>query len=116
MPLRVWPRVPVSVQKCLPLLTSGDVSGQRPGVIATRIFAWLALPCRSTASRNAEILILRHEVAVLHRQVTSPKPNRPGRDLLEFAVSSPTCSPGAGHSQHVFEVALASRCNNPPPP
>lgn len=51
-------------------------------LFATRIFAWLALLCRSTASKNAEILILRHEVAVLRRQVTATKPSWPDRALL----------------------------------
>lgn len=51
-------------------------------LLATRIFAWLALLCRSTAAKNAEILILRHEVAVLRRQTPAPKPNWPDRALL----------------------------------
>jgi hypothetical protein len=51
-------------------------------LFATRIFAWLALLCRSTAAKNAEILILRHEVAVLRRQVTAPKSGWPDRALL----------------------------------
>lgn len=51
-------------------------------LLATRIFAWLALLCRSTAAKNAEILILRHEVTVLRRQVTAPKPHWSDRALL----------------------------------
>ena len=51
-------------------------------LLATRIFAWLALLCRSTAAKNAEILILRHEVAVLRRQAAAPKPSWPDRALL----------------------------------
>ena len=35
---------------------------------ATRIFAWLVLFCRSSAAKEVEILILRHEVAILRRQ------------------------------------------------
>jgi hypothetical protein len=31
------------------------------------LLSWLALSARSGASKNAEILILRHEVAVLRR-------------------------------------------------
>ncbi|MEV0052633.1 hypothetical protein AB0H34_19280 [Saccharopolyspora shandongensis] len=50
-------------------------------LLATRTFVWLALLCRSTAAKNAEILILRHEVTVLHRQVTTPKPAWPDRAL-----------------------------------
>jgi putative transposase len=46
-------------------------------LLATRIFAWLALLCQSSAAMNAEILILRHEVAVLRRRVTTPKSGWP---------------------------------------
>ncbi|MBO3682548.1 integrase [Streptomyces sp. NEAU-YJ-81] len=51
-------------------------------LIAIQIFACLFLMTRSSATKNAEILILRHELAVLRRQVTSPKPGRPDRALL----------------------------------
>ncbi|MDW6064319.1 hypothetical protein SAZ11_48275 [Streptomyces sp. FXJ1.4098] len=47
-----------------------------------RIFAWLFLMPRSAAAKNAEILILRHELAVLRRQITAPKPGWPDRALL----------------------------------
>ena len=43
-------------------------------LIATGIFAWLVLLARSSASKDAEILILRHEVAVLRLQITTPRP------------------------------------------
>jgi hypothetical protein len=51
-------------------------------LIATRIFAWLVLLSRSSAAKDAEILILRHEVAVLRRQGTAPRPTWPDRALL----------------------------------
>ncbi|MFF2148718.1 helix-turn-helix domain-containing protein [Kitasatospora sp. NPDC058190] len=51
-------------------------------LLATRVFAWLALLCRSTAAKNAEILILRHEVTVLRRQVAVPRPGWSDRALL----------------------------------
>jgi putative transposase len=51
-------------------------------LIVTRIFAWLFLMTRSSGAKNAEILILRHELAVLRRQVTTPKPGWPNRALL----------------------------------
>ena len=41
----------------------------------SRAFAWLALLARSDASKDLEILVLRHEIAVLRRQVASPKPD-----------------------------------------
>ena len=51
-------------------------------LFTTRIFAWLALLCRSSATKDAELLILRHEVAVLRRQVATPKPTWPDRAVL----------------------------------
>jgi putative transposase len=37
-----------------------------------RVFGWLALLARSDRAEDAEILILRHQVAVLQRQVKTP--------------------------------------------
>jgi putative transposase len=38
-----------------------------------RVFGWLALLARSDGAKDAEILILRHQVAVLQRQVKTPR-------------------------------------------
>jgi hypothetical protein len=40
---------------------------------ALRVFGWLALLARSDHAKDAEILILRHQVAVLQRQVKTPR-------------------------------------------
>jgi hypothetical protein len=48
----------------------------------SRAFAWLALLARSDASKDLEILVLRHEIAVLRRQLTHPKPDWADRGLL----------------------------------
>ncbi|WP_329433059.1 integrase core domain-containing protein [Streptomyces sp. NBC_01280] len=38
-----------------------------------KVLGWMALLVRSEASKNAEILVLRHQLAVLRRQVARPK-------------------------------------------
>jgi len=42
-------------------------------LIFRQLMAWLGLLARSSQSKNAEILVLRHEVAVLRRQVSRPR-------------------------------------------
>jgi putative transposase len=42
-------------------------------LIFCQFVAWLGLLARSSGSKNAEILVLRHEVAVLRRQVSRPR-------------------------------------------
>ena len=40
-----------------------------------KVIGWLALSARSSAAKDAELLMLRHQVAVLRRQVTRPSWN-----------------------------------------
>jgi hypothetical protein len=47
-----------------------------------RLFGWLALLARSDTSKDVEILILRHEVAVLRRRVTRTKPDWADRAVI----------------------------------
>jgi hypothetical protein len=44
-------------------------------LIMVRVFGWLVLLARSQASKDAEIMVLRHEVAVLRRQAARPAPD-----------------------------------------
>jgi putative transposase len=47
-----------------------------------RVFGWLVLLGRSQASKNAEIMVLRHELMVLRRQVAQPGPDWADRAIL----------------------------------
>jgi putative transposase len=51
-------------------------------LIMIRVFSWLLLLSRSQASKDAEIMVLRHEVTVLRRQVTRPKLDWADRAVL----------------------------------
>jgi putative transposase len=51
-------------------------------LIMVRVFGWLLLLSRGQASKDAEIMVLRHEVTVLRRQVARPKPDWADRAIL----------------------------------
>ncbi len=51
-------------------------------LIMVRVFDWLLLPSRGQASKDAEIMVLRHEVTMLQRQVARPKPDCADRPIL----------------------------------
>jgi hypothetical protein len=78
-------------------------------LILIGLLNWLALLGRATSSKNIELLVLRHEVAVLRR--TNPKPRLDWADRAVFAAlirrlpAVPARTP-PGHSGH--GPALAS--------
>jgi hypothetical protein len=51
-------------------------------LIFVRLISWFVLLARSEASKDLEILVLRHEVSVLRRQVSRPRPDWADRAIL----------------------------------
>ncbi len=51
-------------------------------LVFVRLCGWLVLLGRSSASKDAELLELRHEIAVLHRANIAAVPGRPGAPTL----------------------------------
>ena len=64
-------------------------------LIFVRVLGWLWLFGRSSASKNVELLVLRHEVAVLRR--ANPKPRLDWADRAVLAALSGCCRGICGH-------------------
>jgi putative transposase len=58
-------------------------------LITIRVFGWLLLLGRSQTSKDAEIMVLRHEVTVPRRQVPRPKPDWADRAVLAALARLP---------------------------
>jgi putative transposase len=51
-----------------------------------QLVQWIVLAARESAVKDAELLVLRHEVAVLRRQITRPRVDWADRALLAGLV------------------------------
>ena len=69
-------------------------------LIFDRLLIWLTLLGRTSTSKDVELLVLRHEVAVLRR--TSPRPHLNWADRALFAALI--------RRLHLTSAAAAKRC------
>ena len=69
----------------------------------TKLLGWIVLHTRSDTTKDIEILVLRHQLAVLQRRTPRPRMSWTDRALL---APSPDCSRSAD----------ALDCSSPPPP
>ena len=75
-------------------------------LVFRHLVAWLGLLARSSSSKNAEILILRHELAVLQHQVSRPRLS--WADQAVFAALARLLSQ-AGRLQRIVTPATIMR-------
>ena len=55
-------------------------------LIFDRLLGWLLLLARSSSSKDVELLVLRHEVAVLRRTIPQPRPDWADRALFAALI------------------------------
>jgi len=75
-------------------------------LVFRQVIAWFGLLARSSRSKNAEILVLRHEVAVLRRQVRRPRLS--WADRAAFAALTRLLNQAA-HLQRIVSPATVLR-------
>jgi CTP:molybdopterin cytidylyltransferase MocA len=77
-------------------------------LITIRVFGWLLLLGRSQASKDAEIMVLRHEVTVLQRQVARPKPDWADRAVLAALTRLLPAGTSVADKEGVLQLALTA--------
>jgi hypothetical protein len=72
----------------------------------TKLLGWIVLRTRSDTTKDIEILVLRHQLAVLQRR--TPRPRMSWTDRALLAALTPTATgpptprtrPSSGHPEH----------------
>src|SRR5256885_11593522 len=78
-------------------------------LIVLRVFGWIALFARSQASKEVEILALRHQLAVLRRQVATPRPSWADRAILSALARLLPRAPSTPSVHHTTDASALAR-------
>jgi hypothetical protein len=78
-------------------------------LIFVRLGGWLVLLSRSLASKNAELLLLRHEVAVL--PLTNPRPPLDWADRTLAPCQNSCRAPDLGFYPRLSYSSASSTCS-----
>jgi len=68
-------------------------------LLRIRVFGWLALLARSGTSKDMEILVLRHEIAVLRRHVARPEPDWADRAMIAALTRAAAQAPSGAQDR-----------------
>lgn len=92
---------------------SPTVSFRLTYMIIVRLFSWLALLTRTGSAKNIEILVLRHEISILRRQVGTARPLARSRYVVRTgAIAAPRTAP-APHRHTRRHTGLAPPFGRP---
>jgi hypothetical protein len=84
-------------------------------LVFSKLLSWILLRSRSDATKEIEILVLRHQLAVLRRRTPRPRLSWPDRAVLAALTRLLPTPSAVRFARHALDdLALASATRRPP--